>query len=215
MATIFQTLRFKYSVCTKLKYTYNMQPLKIIVTGPIRSGKTTISNFLADATEIPYDYHPTKGVRILEFEVQNINVNNKHIAKDIELWDCSGDHKFESCWPAIRKDVHGVILVYNEKSNECLKEIQQLYDYFIDQTKLDPDRCAIFCYDPEKRNPEISKIISSTFMKVSHVKCNIESGGSKLKADFASFISTILNKMHHYINQEDKNILNENILFTK
>ncbi|XP_050488440.1 intraflagellar transport protein 22 homolog isoform X2 [Bombus huntii] len=212
MATIFQTLRFKYSVCTKLKYTYNMQPLKIIVTGPVRSGKTTISNFLADATEIPYDYHPTKGVRILEFEVQNINVNNKHIAKDIELWDCSGDH---NCWPAIRKDVHGVILVYNEKSNECLKEIQQLYDYFIDQTKLDPDRCAIFCYDPEKRNPEISKIISSTFMKVSHVKCNIESGGSKLKADFASFISTILNKMHHYINQEDKNILNENILFTK
>ncbi|XP_048263348.1 intraflagellar transport protein 22 homolog isoform X2 [Bombus affinis] len=212
MATIFQTLKFKYSVCTKLKYTYNMQPLKIIVIGPIRSGKTTISNFLADATEIPYDYHPTKGVRILEFEVQNINVNNKHIAKDVELWDCSGDY---NCWPAIRKDVHGVILVYNEKSNECLKEIQQLYDYFIDQTKLDPDRCAIFCYDPEKRNPEISKIISSTFMKVSHVKCNIESGGSKLKADFASFISTILNKMHHYTNQGDKNILNENILFAK
>lgn len=36
MATIFQTLKFKYSVCTKLKYTYNMQPLKIIVIGPIR-----------------------------------------------------------------------------------------------------------------------------------------------------------------------------------
>ncbi|OAD58543.1 Rab-like protein 5 [Eufriesea mexicana] len=69
-----------------------MQPLKIIVTGPSKSGKTTISNFLADATEIPYDYHPTKGVRILEFEVQNINVNNKHVTKDIELWDCSGDH---------------------------------------------------------------------------------------------------------------------------
>ncbi|KAF3426967.1 hypothetical protein E2986_04237 [Frieseomelitta varia] len=164
-----------------------MQPLKIIVIGPIRSGKTTISNFLADATEIPYDYHPTKGVRILEFEVQNIIINNKHITKDIELWDCSGDHKFENCWPAIRKDIHGVIFVYNEKSSDCLKEIQQLYDYFI----------------------------ASTFMKISHIKCNIESGGSKLKTDFASFISTILNKMHNYTNQEDKNVLNENILFAK
>lgn len=43
---------------------------------------------------MPYDYHPTQGVRILEFEVQNIEVNNKRISKDIELWDCSGDHKY-------------------------------------------------------------------------------------------------------------------------
>ena len=52
-------------------------------------------------------------------------------------------------------------------------------------------------------------------MKISHIKCNIESGGSKLKTDFASFISTILIKMHNYTNQEDKNVLNENILFAK
>ncbi|CAK9797020.1 Intraflagellar transport protein 22 homolog [Anthophora quadrimaculata] len=190
-----------------------MQSLKIIIVGPIKSGKTTISNFLADATEVPYDYYPTQGVRILEFEVQNINVNNKSMTKDIELWDCSGDHKFESCWPAIRKDAHGVIFVYNEKSGECLKEIQQLYDYFIEQTKLGPERCVIFCYDPEKKNPEISKVISSTFVKISHVKCNIESGGNKLKADFSSFISTILNKMHNYTNVKDKNVSNDNILY--
>lgn len=49
--------------------------------------------------------------------------------------------------------------------------------------------------------------IASTFMKISHVKCNIESGGSKLKADFSSFISTILNKIHNYKNQKDINIL--------
>ncbi|XP_076671825.1 intraflagellar transport protein 22 homolog [Andrena cerasifolii] len=192
-----------------------MQPLKIIVVGPVRSGKTTISNFLADATEIPYDYRPTQGVRILEFEVQNIDINDKRVTKDIELWDCSGDHKFENCWPAIRKDLHGVILVYSEKSNDCLKEIQQSYDYFISQTKLGPDRCVIFCYDPDKRHPEISKTISSTFVKVSHVRCNIESGGNKLKADFSSFISTIVTKMYNYTDREAKNNFNENILFVK
>lgn len=57
--------------------------------------------------------------------------------------------------------------------------------------------------------------IASTFVKVSHVKCNIESGGSKLKADFSSFISTILSKMHNYNEQEDKNILSNNILFAR
>ncbi|XP_076225593.1 intraflagellar transport protein 22 homolog isoform X2 [Nomia melanderi] len=178
-----------------------MQPLKIIVVGPARSGKTTISNFLADATEIPYEYYPTQGVRILEFEVQNINVNNKSITKDIELWDCSGNQKFENCWPAIRKNVHGVIFVYSEQSNECLKQMQELYDYFVNQTKLGSDKCVIFCYDPEKKNPEISKIIYS--------------GGNKLKADFASFISTIVTKMYNYADEEMKSMLNENILFTK
>ncbi|XP_076621036.1 intraflagellar transport protein 22 homolog [Colletes latitarsis] len=192
-----------------------MQPLKVIVVGPVRSGKTSISNFLADATEIPYDYHPTQGVRILEFEIENININNKCVTQDIELWDCSGDHKFENCWPAIRKNLHGVIFVYSEKSNECLKELQQLYDYFINQTQVGPDRCVIFCYDPEKKNPEISKIISSTFAKVSHVKCNVESGGNKLKSDFSSFINTIVTKMHNYTDPQEKNILSDNILFVK
>ncbi|XP_078047622.1 intraflagellar transport protein 22 homolog [Augochlora pura] len=192
-----------------------MQPLKIVVIGPVRSGKTTIANFLADATEIPYDYHPTQGVRILEFELQDINVNSKNIAKDIELWDCSGDRKFESCWPAIRKNLNGVILVYSEKSDECSKQIQEFYDYFVTQTKLGPDKCVILCYDPEKKNPEISKIISSTFVNVSHVKCNVDSGGSKLKTDFSSFISTIVSKLYNYEDEELKNMLNENILFAK
>ncbi|PSN45041.1 Intraflagellar transport protein 22 [Blattella germanica] len=77
-------------------------------------GKTTISNFLSDATEISSgDYRPTQGVRILEFEAQNLNVNNRHLKAEVELWDCSGDHKFESCWPAIQKDTQGIIFVYN------------------------------------------------------------------------------------------------------
>lgn len=57
--------------------------------------------------------------------------------------------------------------------------------------------------------------IASTFVKVSHVKCNIESGGSKLRADFSAFLSTILSKMHNYNEQEDKNISINSILFTK
>lgn len=52
-----------------------------------------ISNFLADATEMSADYRPTQGVRILEFEIPNVNVKNTHTKVDVELWDCSGDRK--------------------------------------------------------------------------------------------------------------------------
>ncbi|KAI4501889.1 hypothetical protein M0802_003224 [Mischocyttarus mexicanus] len=192
-----------------------MQALKLVVIGPLESGKTTISNFLADASEIPNNYHPTYGVRILEAEAQGIIVNNKTVSKDIEIWDCSGDYKFKTCWPAMRKDLHGVMLIYSAKKQDCLKEMQEFYDYFVTQTKLGPDMCVIFCYDPDKTQSELSKSISSAFPKVSHVRCDIEESGNKLQADFRSFLSSLMTKMQDYVDQEEKTILTNNILFAK
>jgi Rab-like protein 5 len=141
---------------------------------------------LADATEIPYDYRPTQGVRILEFEVNDIEVNNKRITRDIELWDCSGNYKyrtftvakldfnwilkyickifyrFKHCWPAIRKDIHGVILVYSTKTQDSSKELKELYDYFVNEAKLEPNSCVIFYFDPDNTS-NTSKIICKYF----------------------------------------------------
>ena len=48
--------------------------IKIGIIGPCEAGKTTLANFLADATEaIIEDYNPTHVVRILEFDT----VSNK------------------------------------------------------------------------------------------------------------------------------------------
>ncbi|RLU19374.1 hypothetical protein DMN91_007931 [Ooceraea biroi] len=179
-----------------------MHTLKLIMIGPVESGKTTIANFLADATEIPYDYHPTQGVRILEFEVNDIEVSNKRVTTDIELWDCSGNYKFRHCWPAMRKGVHGVILVYSAKTRDSSKELRELYDYFVDETKLGPNSCVIFYFDPDNTTSNISKIISSSFSHISHVKCNVDDGGDKLKADFRLFLNALMTKLQD--GKEDK-----------
>ena len=50
---------------------------------------------MSDATENSSgEYRPTQGVRILEFELQNLNVSNRNLKAEVELWDCSGDHKY-------------------------------------------------------------------------------------------------------------------------
>ena len=55
-----------------------MYKVKIVVAGPSQAGKTMIANFLSDATEsVGGEYRPTVGVRILEFEMPSILVNNK------------------------------------------------------------------------------------------------------------------------------------------
>ena len=60
-----------------------------------QSGKTSVSNFLSDATEnISGENRPTKGVRILEFLAEGLKIKDKAQYKaEVELWDCSGDLK--------------------------------------------------------------------------------------------------------------------------
>jgi GTPase SAR1 family protein len=65
---------------------YNLNKLKILVIGPEGSGKTTVTNFLCDKSNVlETPYRPTAGVRIIETEKE---VKNKRIT--IEFWDVSG-----------------------------------------------------------------------------------------------------------------------------
>ena len=51
--------------------------------GPLHSGKSTIANYLADATDSSSgEYHATKGVRILEF---NSNVGKSYKTVDVRV----------------------------------------------------------------------------------------------------------------------------------
>lgn len=56
-------------------------------------------------------------------------------------------------------------------------------------------------------------IKASSFSNVSHVKCNVDDGGDKLKTDFRLFLSTLMTKLQE--NKEEKLILSDNILFAK
>ena len=57
-----------------------------------QSGKTAISNFLSQSTDLPLgEYHPTQGVRILEFESEvELQEGKRPVKVEVELWDCSG-----------------------------------------------------------------------------------------------------------------------------
>ena len=32
---------------------------------------------------------------------------------DVELWDTSGNSKFDNCWPALAREAHGVMFVFH------------------------------------------------------------------------------------------------------
>lgn len=61
-----------------------------------QSGKTAIANFLSESINVEEvnSARPTQGVRIVEFALSHLNINEKQCKVDIEMWDCSGDHRY-------------------------------------------------------------------------------------------------------------------------
>ena len=67
------------------------------------------TELLLDAGKNPLSYND---YRIVDFERDpppGVNFGKIHI----ELWDASGDFKYEKCWAPMMKDAHGIIFVYD------------------------------------------------------------------------------------------------------
>jgi len=102
---------------------------KVLFVGPCEGGKSTIANVLAENADAASDnYRPTVGVRILEFEGEVVRRFNRQAT--IELWDVSGDQKYSKCWPAIKKDAVGAVLVYNPEKQEQEQDVEQWFQWF-------------------------------------------------------------------------------------
>ncbi|XP_056248466.1 intraflagellar transport protein 22 homolog isoform X1 [Seriola aureovittata] len=119
---------------------------KILFIGPSESGKTVLANFLSDTTEnVGGVYSPTQGVRILEYESQPEGSGDNKTC-EVELWDCSGDFKFESCWPALMKDSSGMVIIFNPDVPSHLKEIETWYSMFISSQGLQENQCLLIAH---------------------------------------------------------------------
>lgn len=55
---------------------------------------------------------------------------------EFELWECGGNPKFESCWPALMQDSHRVVIIFNAGIPSHLKEIKMWYSCFAQQQFL-------------------------------------------------------------------------------
>ena len=163
--------------------------LKFVVAGPKGSGKTTISNFIAAHTDkLSCDkYEPTSGVRILEFE-SRISSSSNPI--NIELWDASGDHTYESCWRAVMNESDGVILVYNPDAPSQDQQMSDWYEYFVKKNGLRDSQCMIFAHKSGQSNSTDKFKPPPLFSRVTAAMTTVQSGPD-IKGMFESFVKEI------------------------
>ncbi len=89
--------------------------------------------------------------RILEFEreITGRSRDGKQSTEAkvlVELWDCSGDPKYEAGWPAITKDLLGVCIVFDPKSKSQTAEIKAWCEWFAKNADLDSPQCVLFAH---------------------------------------------------------------------
>ena len=113
--------------------------------GPTKAGKTTIANILGDLQDGPSTvYRPTVGVRIVDFERDPPPSVSQFGKINVEIWDLSGDLKFEKCWAPCQQDVHGIIFVYDPASPETENDLKRFVEAFPKALKLKQSFCL--CY---------------------------------------------------------------------
>ena len=140
--------------------------VKILVIGPSKAGKTSVSNLLAEYQDtLIQTYRPTVGCRILEFE-KEVKSSREGRAL-IELWDVSGDPKYEKYWPSIQLNAHGIIFVYDSSNPTPDTDMDYWVKGFPKKMKLSPQACVAFAnrVNPESktRTPPMKTLVNVEF----------------------------------------------------
>ncbi|XP_017281448.1 intraflagellar transport protein 22 homolog [Kryptolebias marmoratus] len=184
-----------------------MFKVKILFVGPTESGKTVLANFLSDTTEnVGGEYRPTKGVRILEFESQLEGSGDKTC--EVELWDCSGNFKFESCWPALMKDSSGVAIIFNPDVPSHLKEIETWYSMFISTQSLLDKQCLLIAHHKPGSEVEERRLpLASNLSRLQLIHSSLEEEPEDVRHAFFRYLGNVVTAMSESREREEMSIL--------
>ena len=173
-----------------------MTKLKILMVGPKEAGKTMIANMLTEhddafSSSRQKPYKPTVATRILECE-RDLADNTRSWdtrSAEVELWDVSGDQKYEGCYPAIMDKCDGVILVYDPQNHAHEREIELWYEWFVKNPGLSDSKCLCFAHAKDSSRSDRPSV-PRALRKVNLVSTDFQSA-SKIKEEFDNFLSDL------------------------
>ncbi|XP_007517995.1 intraflagellar transport protein 22 homolog [Erinaceus europaeus] len=184
-----------------------MLKAKILFVGPCESGKSVLANFLTESSEIT-EHSPTQGVRILEFENPQVTGTSRGAGCEFELWDCGGDPKFESCWPALMKDSHGVVIVFNADTPSHLKEIETWYACFVQGQFLPDAHCLLVAHHkPGSGGDRGHLALAPPLNKLKLVHSNLEDDPEEIRSEFIKYLKNIISSMSESRDREEMSII--------
>ncbi|KAI3384486.1 hypothetical protein SNEBB_008927 [Seison nebaliae] len=167
--------------------------LKILVAGPAKSGKTTISNFLTNFSDIIGNpYKPTAGIRIQETSIENVQVDTRKVNVDVEFWDIGGRTINQGFWPAIRTDADGVIFVMNPNDAGQFREMNSWISYYGAHSNFDKKQCCLFRHIRSSGEEPAKIPYPRFFQDILAFDTNLDENGDELEEALRTFLSFVL-----------------------
>mmetsp|Transcript_64559 Transcript_64559/g.138406 ORF Transcript_64559/g.138406 Transcript_64559/m.138406 type:complete len:196 (-) Transcript_64559:52-639(-) len=185
----------------------NSSRQKILVVGPCESGKSILSNVLAEAAEAASElYRPTVGVRILETDIE-IRTTSQRVT--VELWDLSGDSKeaAKRCWPAVKQDAVGTVLVYNPEKTNHEQEIEEWFQWFPKKMGLSANQVMVIQSlrgSSSRRIPLPAKLSS---MGISQPVVVTAEDITSVRKHFATYLETVRQCVLDKQRQEEEDVM--------
>ncbi|KAG5496389.1 hypothetical protein JKF63_02691 [Porcisia hertigi] len=195
------------------------EAVKIIVVGPVKSGKTTITNFLSGTRETPTSkYYETNPLRIVETEIEldSMSLTDRRVvfsggdAKTkrivVQIWDLSGNSKHQAGWPAVANKADGIIFVFNPGLKNGEKELSLWHKTFaVNQSELDsqgnfairvPDKhCLVFAHHstlPAHSPGEGMPPMPKGLEKIKVLETSLDYHSDNFKAAFDKLVESIV-----------------------
>ncbi|KAM8991676.1 intraflagellar transport protein 22 homolog isoform 4-T4 [Guaruba guarouba] len=155
-----------------------MLKAKVLLVGPRESGKSVLANFISENTEGIGSYSPTQGLR------------------------------FETCWPALMKDSHGVIIIFNPELPSHLKEIEMWYSCFVQQQSLLDSQCLLVAHHKPGSGGDTEDLsLAYPLNRLKLIHSNLEEDPEDVRMEFIKYFKSIITLINESREREEMSII--------
>ncbi|XP_008830527.1 intraflagellar transport protein 22 homolog isoform X3 [Nannospalax galili] len=125
-------------------------------------------------------------------------------SSDITEYNPTQGVRFESCWPALMKDAHGVVIIFNADIPSHLKEIEMWYSCFVQQQFLQDSHCMLVAHHkPGSGGDKGSLALSPPLNKLKLVHSNLEEDPEEIRMEFIKYFKSIISAMSESRDREE------------
>jgi len=169
----------------------NKEVVKMVITGPVNAGKTTLIRHISDVPVIATDEIATDEVaNVKKHTTVAMDYGILHVDESLELhlYGTPGQRRFDFMWDVLAVGAVGAVFLVDSSDAESVNEMKYIYHYFRDRMRLpavvgvtkqdirgsiepeqirvhlEADNVPVICCDP--RNKEDSKMLVLSLLEM-------------------------------------------------
>ena len=146
--------------------------------------------------------------RILDTEYVPTTGSKRQGKLSVELWDSGGSPEYTECWPAIARQAHACIIVFNPDVEGQERECEEFHKYFAVATRLPAERCVLFANQSQQLNgtPRTPELPAS-LQHLRVVATNTETAPDVIRDAFAELMAATHATVLQQRDEEESGVL--------